>query len=299
MRDGAVFKYLQLIPESVIWIDTEPIKLHNWKGLLRIRFRFRSVTLPDNDTYVIVHNSYSGYYHWLLESVPKILEAQQAIPSFTLLLPASYTDTFYEATLCLLGLGNIERLHSDIMYRVPRLALPYNAATMRNHSAPMLHKMKAVFFNRLGIQQPVKTLKRLYISRRKANRRRVLNETEVEQLLLSFGFESVCFEDYNFAEQVHLCASAEILIGIHGAGLANMIFLPEKATVIEFRKFDNGWNHFFTSLASTLQYTCHLLYCAAEDEQQLVQDANLLVDLSSLRIMLSKVFARKQNDDAI
>lgn len=288
LADGAIFRQLRVVPESLVLTSHGRIWLHNWKGLLQIWLRFVKQRLPAGQPYVRVHTSYRGYYHWLLESVPKLLEAQRTIPGFTLLLPASYTDAFYADTLRLLQLTKVERLQPQTMYRVPELALPLLAEAQGNYSAPAMREVKAVFLTAAGVEpQAVPT--RLYISRRKAPRRKVLNEAEVEQLLGRYGFQCVCLEDFSFADQLRLCASASVLVSMHGAGLSNMIFMPEQATVVEFRKFDDGLNYFFTRLGETLGYQYHLLYCPAADEQQSVQDADLYVDIAALDAVLQQL----------
>ena len=287
LEDGAVFHRLHVVPESLVGAGHDPVKLHNWKGLLRIRLLFKKVSLPPTPAYVTIHNSYRGYYHWLLESVPKLLQLKRAVPGFTLLIPASYTDAFYDDTLRMLGVVKVERLQPDVIYRVPRLALPYTGLLMGTYSAEALQEVKTVFLKAVGAPEPNGAPKRLYISRRKAVRRKVMNESEVEQLLTAQGFETICFEDYTFEEQVRACAAAEMLVSIHGAGLSNMVFLPAGATVVEFRKFDNGENFFFTQLAATLQHSYHLLYCAAGNEQHSVQDADLWVDIAALKALIN------------
>ena len=289
LEDGAVFRHLSLVQESVVNTDQGRLLLHNWKGLLRIRMTFKKIRLQRELTYLLVHNSYRGYYHWLLESLPKLLEAEQVSPDLTLLLPASYQEGFYAETLHLLGITRVERLQPNALYQVPQLMLPYATKTMGNYSVAALRELKEVFWGALGISLPTKVSKRLYISRRKATRRKILNELEVEQILTTYGFQIACFEDYSFQEQVRLCADTEVLVSIHGAGLSNMVFLPERATVIEFRKFDDGENYFFTQLAFALQHTYHLVYCAAEDEQKSVQDADLWVDIAALHTMLKQL----------
>jgi capsular polysaccharide biosynthesis protein len=290
LADGAIFRQLQVVPDSLVLTSHGRIWLHNWKGLLQIWLRFAKKRLPAGQPYVRVHTSYRGYYHWLLESVPKLLEAQRTIPNFTLLLPASYTDAFYADTLRLLRLTAAERLQPQTMYHVPELALPLLPEAQGNYSAHTMREVKAVFLAAAGVGQEAPTPPtRLYISRRKAPRRKVLNEAEVEQLLGRYGFQCVCFEDFGFEDQLRLCASANVLVSMHGAGLSNMIFMPEHSTVVEFRKFDDGLNYFFTGLGDTLGHCYHLLYCAAADEQQSVQDADLYVDIAALDAVLQQL----------
>lgn len=76
--------------------------------------------------------------------------------------------------------------------------------------------------------------KRIFISRRNLSdeRKRLINESEIETIFRKFGFISVCPEELNFLEQVRLFGQTEIFAGATGAAFTNILFLPENATVI-------------------------------------------------------------------
>jgi len=73
---------------------------------------------------------------------------------------------------------------------------------------------------------------RIYISRRDADSRYIVNEEEVLERLGEFGFSDYCLETLSFEEQVRLFENAEIVVGPHGAGFSNTIF-AENADVLE------------------------------------------------------------------
>ena len=285
LADGTAFKQLRLLPESMMLIG-QRVLLHNWKGLLKIVWTYKRKKLPANASYLLVHNSYQGYYHWLLESLPRILEAQQILSSFTLLLPASYTADFYADTLRLLAVSQVVYLEPNVVYQVPKLALSYSLVTMGSYEAATLRHLREKLLSALPAVSASTPRRKLYISREAAPRRKVLNEAEVVQVLATRGFETVRLEDYTFTEQIALCASAELIVGMHGAGLANMVFQPAGACVIELRKYDGNENVFFSELAQTLGLQFRLLYCKAQNENQLVQDADLWVDTQALLALL-------------
>src|ERR1035437_3029876 len=87
---------------------------------------------------------------------------------------------------------------------------------------------------------PAKTgrCKRLFVSRRNAAKRRLVNEQEIEALLQADGFETVVLEGMPVVEQARLFAGAEIIVAPHGAGLANVVF-SRNAKVIEI--FEPSW----------------------------------------------------------
>ena len=66
--------------------------------------------------------------------------------------------------------------------------------------------------------------KRLYLARRHAKDRPLLNETEVVALFERHGFSAIDPERHRFEEQVRFAAGAEVLAGAYGANLANMVF---------------------------------------------------------------------------
>ena len=66
--------------------------------------------------------------------------------------------------------------------------------------------------------------RRLFVNRRAGSRRSVINFEELRPALEEFGFDVVDTEGWSLADQVALFSSAEHVVGIHGAGLANMIF---------------------------------------------------------------------------
>ncbi len=66
--------------------------------------------------------------------------------------------------------------------------------------------------------------RRIYISRKTAAHRKLVNEQELEQKLKAYGFESYSFDRLDFADQVRVMRSAECIVTVHGAALANLIF---------------------------------------------------------------------------
>lgn len=74
---------------------------------------------------------------------------------------------------------------------------------------------------------------RIYISRAKAQSRRVLNEEQVIKLLEKFGFQSVTLDSMSIREQASLLSKASIVIAPHGSGLTNLVFCQPGTKVIE------------------------------------------------------------------
>ncbi len=76
--------------------------------------------------------------------------------------------------------------------------------------------------------------RRLYVSRRTAQYRRVHNEAAVEDLLRAHGFEVVLPERLSLQQQIETFRSARLIVAPHGAALTNLLFCQPGTRVLEF-----------------------------------------------------------------
>jgi len=74
------------------------------------------------------------------------------------------------------------------------------------------------------------------------------------------------------------------LIGIHGAGLTNILFMPKGASVLELRRKDDSHNNCYFSLASALELNYFYQLCEVDNENIVTQVNDFLVD----KIILEK-----------
>ncbi|PIN23282.1 protein O-GlcNAc transferase [Handroanthus impetiginosus] len=76
----------------------------------------------------------------------------------------------------------------------------------------------------------------LVIRRRKA--RHIMNQGGLAEMAQSLGFEVILKQFmWNVSIVAQLVNSFDVLVGVHGAGLTNMVFLPENAIVIQIIPF--------------------------------------------------------------
>lgn len=81
--------------------------------------------------------------------------------------------------------------------------------------------------------------RRVYLTRSRARGRFIANDPEICKLCAEFGFEAVDTDWLSLAEQMELFGSIRYLIGVHGAGLTNMIFRRD-APLSLLELFDPG-----------------------------------------------------------
>jgi hypothetical protein len=70
------------------------------------------------------------------------------------------------------------------------------------------------------------------ISRKKSSRG-LKNEDQLYEMLTKYNFKKYYFEDLSYLEQIRLCYNSKIVIGVHGSGLANLIFMKKNSNLIE------------------------------------------------------------------
>jgi glycosyl transferase family 61 len=86
--------------------------------------------------------------------------------------------------------------------------------------------------------------RRIYLSRSDAPVRRLANEDEISPILEEFSFETIAIGSMPIRGQMQLFAEASHLLSVHGAGLSNMIFMPEDATATEIVSPSRLWPTF-------------------------------------------------------
>lgn len=175
------------------------------------------------DTAISMISCWSGnYFHWVLDELPKLEGvrwfARKRNFSPTILAPqnVSFVDESLARWCC----------NDDVIkvpfglshYRVKRLVV----ATTRRHKGRVAPSALEYLRTLSAPTHEAYTGRKLYISRRLARARRVVNEEDVVEALLRRGFTILQGEILGFDEQVQRFSQAEWVIGAHGAGLANI-----------------------------------------------------------------------------
>ena len=97
---------------------------------------------------------------------------------------------------------------------------------------------------------------RLFLTRSEKRIRHLRNKAEIEAIVVDLGFTVIDTDDMSFLEQIQTFSNAKWVIGIHGAGLANLIFrYPRELNLFEILSEDYiaggyflmassfGWNY--------------------------------------------------------
>ena len=173
-----------------------------------------------------------GYYHWLVEVMPNLINAVNVCPNAKVLLSVESPAYIRQALALLFGDGYTKRLVvSDAPVQVMRIAMPQfeeHSGYVRLEDIETLRKTFLSEKRTLG-NSPT----RIYVSRSRTARRSMGNEKEVEKVLLREGVEIVHLEELAFEQQIELFNCADEIIAPHGAGLANLVWAEPFSRVLE------------------------------------------------------------------
>ena len=160
----------------------------------------------------------SGYFHWILDCLPRLKLLEEVISEIDYLIVPYNLKRFHLETLSLLGFPEekLLKIKDGDHLMCENLFVPSRSSAS---------KWVCDFLRESFIPKDVAEPHRLiYISRKDALYRKIINEEEVEDYLRGIGFEIVQMSELNFLEQVKICAEAQIVVGPHGAGLSNTVF---------------------------------------------------------------------------
>jgi capsular polysaccharide biosynthesis protein len=196
---------------------------------------FRETVLPriektEETVAALAHIGGKGYFHWMFTVLPRyhlIAKSGVRVDRFVVnALRAPYQTE----TLRMLGIpeGAIEEASPELHLQARRVVIPSLPGNVTEWACRFLRKSLPP---KQGGSRA--SAERVYITRRKADWRKVRNESDLLDELARFGFRAVELEALAVDEQIRLFSDAKILIGPHGAGFANLAFCRRGARVVE------------------------------------------------------------------
>ncbi len=175
-----------------------------------------------------------GIYHWLIDRVPTLAWTLRADAPTAAIPMADDAPDFERQTLALAGLDDRIVPITDAVF-VKRLIIGrvgFSGLRYWDDVAPIIDRIRERAIARAR-QEGVALPERIYVSRRDASRRRMVNEAEVEALARNSGFEPVLMSKIPLWHQIALASSCQAVLAPHGAGLAHTLFVPPTASVQE------------------------------------------------------------------
>ncbi len=241
----------------------------------------RDIYFLFKNQYLVVHNEWSSnYFHWLTDTLTRLYLAKDFLRQATLIIPERFSFSYHKYTLEKFGITKVWQTNDKKIIFAKRVVMPAHTSPAEN---PALLRAAIEFLTRDKKISPCKYGVRIYISRRNASVRKILNETELINCITLYGFTILNIEEFNFEDQVNILSQAKFLVSIHGAGLTNLMFMPSGSSILELRKKDGSeiYNNFF-NLSAVFNQRYFYQPCES-DTNESVQNANIFVDLEKLQ----------------
>ena len=250
-------------------------------------------TCDNTNCYYTIHTPWFGYFSWITTYLPRLLTAMEKLPDAILIYPEEWDRISYvRESLQLFKELKTLKIPVDHHISIPNFALIPSRKWTSHFDQGMLEKMKTEMYSLLNIIPTTTPTKKIYISRKKAQRRKISNEIELEIFLKKYDIKSVCFEDLSFSEQVTLMSETKLIIASHGAGLTNINFLQAKSAVIELSPKLDDFNKFrfpFWRMAELLHLNYYSLFCNKTNHPTDEYEADIQVDLSELEKLITNL----------
>ena len=196
----------------------------------------------------------ANYWHWLFDVLPriKILENEINLQNIDYFLLPDIKERFQKETLDLLNIPLEKRISSkkfrhiecDMMIAVDHPYVIKNNPSIEIQNLPdwILQYLRSKFLNKNVIKN---SPEKFYIDRKDAKSnhrhlRKILNEKEVKKFLIKKDFSIKALSDFSFLDQINIFYNSSQIVGLHGAGFANLIFCKANTLVVELKSSTAG-----------------------------------------------------------
>jgi hypothetical protein len=227
-------------PEGQLIAETLPAPQYRVAKL--IRFGAFDETTPTDEVEAIASigcGYWTNYYHKLIDEIPRLhpLVDGGHHGELDVWIPSYYDPGFMDLVRALApestSFVQVETSSRPVFARryvhIPMLSNNFCGHLPRFYVRWLRSRLNELF----SAEDPRESPRRIYVSRSQASHRQIENESEVQNALSQSGYEVHHPETRSPLEQAKLFRGAEQVAGVHGAGLANILYASD-AHLLEF-----------------------------------------------------------------
>lgn len=285
---------LKPVKESLPWSWwADNYKLSFWLGkILKAIAKGHIEYLSTNKKYILVTDAFSdNYFHWLTEVLPKVHFVKHLGLQFEFLFPDNCKKHYQILTLRMMDV-NVVYYSSNVLF-CRGVDIFSGFSEYPGYFAPQtLLPIRTAILGAIPTKKEAKQF--VYVTRKNAQRRRVLNEEEVVNVLSKYGFAFYDFDNLSFEEIVAISRNASVFVSIHGAALTNMMFMEQGATVFELMKANVVIDKCYYVLANALKMKYYYQFCPSPDDNESHIFADITVKIDRFKQNMENIISRQE-----
>jgi capsular polysaccharide biosynthesis protein len=190
-----------------------------------------------------------NYWHWLFDVLPRIFlyEKFYSLKKLEKILVPNLKEKFQIQTLFSLGINKEQIINANYyrhiiakelfatshptmsnIERIPFWVISFLRERFIKNNKVLKNKFDKIYIDRSDSKSNVK------------NFRKIINEKEIINFLISRGFNIVKLSEFSFPQQVSIFNNANYIVGLHGAGFANLVFCKKNTNILEIKPIKEG-----------------------------------------------------------
>jgi len=261
------YKYTKMKKYPIIFSFKKTLK-----NFRTTNFKKQKISL-ENGIWALDEKSFH-YFHWFCDTLTRYLQVKTYNNQYPLLISSNLIEKEYiRETLNLLNI-NYSIYDYEVPYKIDNLLISSHITDSGNYSNSNITLLSSLLKSSIEITTHTN---RIWISRNKSKHRKIANEDSLIPMLKQYGFQIIYPEDISFIEQLSLYRNAEIIGGLHGGALTNILFMNEGTKLIEIRRYGDNMNNCYFSLASELKIDYYYLESESIDEDFYISDVKVEV----------------------
>lgn len=254
-------------------------------------------------TITTVGDVWHNYYHRYIDMIPKVYALHECVVDGPIELLV--TDYFTDQDITILSMltprrvsikkvPSYIRVECDTYIHLPRLSTD-PARPCKNHSSlgylpvEYLEYFRSKVLGHLEVCR--KSSARIYVSRRDASKRKIMNEDELVQLLKRYDFEVVTLGDKSLAYQAGLFNNAEVILAQHGAALTNLLYVSSGSTVVEVYSSEGHREIHYEQASEKLDLNYHTVTLKQDGTEYTGRDIDGYADIDEMRELVESIIA--------
>ena len=223
-----------------------------------------------------------NFFHWIFDAMPK-LYALEKFPSLRKLpiIIRNPLNSYQVEMFKIFGVKNKIICTNGKSFKAKKLFVP-TLPSPPVYSKPVVAWLKKKFLINMK-KNSLSKKNRIYISRKDAKHRKVINDQQISDALKKFNFKTLVLSQLTLKEQINEFRNAECIILPHGSGASHLLFAQKNCKIIELQS-PSQLNNMFGCLAKILDYKYGFLV-GSENRQS---NFNYTINLGKLLKLVKK-----------